>query len=75
MRTVFKSGNYIEAQIVLGMMHSYGLAAEFSGDYLVGGVGGLPAADLYILRVPETDYAKASEVMTDYLNGDLESSE
>lgn len=72
MRTVFKSGNYIEAQIVLGMMHSYGLAAEFSGDYLVGG---LPAADLYILRVPETDYAKASEVMTDYLNGDLESSE
>ncbi len=75
MKSVFKSGNYIEAQIVLGMLQSYDLAAGFLGNFLVGGVGELPAADLYTLQVPETDFDKANEVITAYQNGEFELAE
>ncbi len=75
MRNIFKSGDYIEAQLVLGLLQSYGLDAEFLGTYLVGGVGELPAADLYTIRVPKSEFTKANEVITAYQNGEFEISE
>jgi len=71
MKKVFQSDNYLEAQIVLGLLQSDGFAAVSSGNFLLGGVGELPAADLYILRVPDSEYPAAKQLVVDYENGDL----
>jgi hypothetical protein len=72
MKKVFQSDNYLEAQIVLGLLQSDGFAAESSGNFLLGGVGELPAADFYILRVPEAQHPAAKQLVTDYEKGDLD---
>ena len=71
MKKVFQSDNYLEAQIVLGLLLNDGYAAESSGNFLVGGVGELPAADLYILRVPENQHEQAAQLVFEYQNDTL----
>lgn len=71
MKKAFQSDNYLEAQIVLGLLNNDGFAVESSGNFLLGGIGELPAADLYILRVPDAEYSAAKQLVTDYENGDL----
>jgi len=71
MKKVFRTSNYIEAQIVNGLLSNEGYSVASSGDFLVGGAGELPAVDMYILRVPENQFEQALSLVNDYQDGKL----
>ncbi len=71
MKKVFRSSNYMEAQIVNGLLQNEGFAVESSGEFLVGGLGELPASDVYILRIPDNQYSAAAKLVKDYQEGNL----
>lgn len=71
MKKVFRTADYMEAQIVNALLQNEGFAVESNGDFLVGGLGELPAADVYILRIPENQYTQAAKLIKDYQEGNL----
>jgi len=71
MKKVFRTSDYMEAQIVYGLLTNEGFAVESSGNYLLGGLGELPAADVYVLRIPDSEYPEAVKLVKDYQGGNL----
>lgn len=53
MRTVYRAENLIDAHLVKDALEREGIPAFVAGEYLVGGVGELPARDLVSVMVPD----------------------
>ena len=71
MRAVYTGNNYIELQIVKGLLKQNGIDAESDGEALQGGIGELPVHDLLKIRVPEQQFAEASELIAAFERGDF----
>lgn len=63
MKTVYKAGNALEAQMLLDLLKQDGITAHIRGAHLQGAIGELPAAGLVRLEVLEDDHARAREVI------------
>jgi hypothetical protein len=53
MRIVYRAENLVDAHLVKDALDQAGIPAFINGEYLLGGVGQLPARDLIAVAVPE----------------------
>jgi len=68
MKLVYRASDINEANIVSGMLHSYGIESHVGGYYLQGGVGELAAQDFANVHVPDEDFELAKSIITEYEN-------
>lgn len=66
MQRIHEPLDLIEAQMLLGMLHSEGITAHLHGADLIGAVGELPAAGLLALLVEDTQAQYARELIQSY---------
>ena len=72
MDEVYTSGDYREAQILLGFLRSRGIDATLHGAALQGGLGELPALGILRLTVAAADGNLARQLLVDYFAGALQ---
>jgi len=65
MRVVYEPDNIIDAHLMKGALEHAGIPVYLRGEYLVGGIGELPAPGLLALCVSEDFEDEAREVLAD----------
>lgn len=70
MISVYRSGDYFEAQLLTGLMEQEGLQVFLQGAALQGGLGDLPAMGHLSITVNDADQQRAEEIIATYDNGD-----
>lgn len=70
MISVYRSGDYFEAQLLTGLMEQEGLQVFLQGAALQGGLGDLPAMGHLSITVNDADQQRAEEIIAAYENGD-----
>ncbi len=70
MISVYRSGDYFEAQLLTGLMEQEGLQVFLQGAALQGGLGDLPAMGHLSITVNDADQQRAEEIIVAYENGD-----
>ena len=70
MISVYRSGDYFEAQLLTGLMEQEGLQVFLQGAALQGGLGDLPAMWHLSITVNDADQQRAEEIISAYENGD-----
>lgn len=63
MRTVYHAESIVDAHLVKDALEQAGLPAFVNGEYLIGGVGQLPARDFLTVSVPDTCVEAAAPVV------------
>ena len=53
MRTVYHAEGLVDAHLVKDVLENAGIPAFINGEYLIGGMGQLPARDFMTVSVPE----------------------
>jgi hypothetical protein len=53
MRTVYHAEGIVDAHLVKDALENAGIPAFINGEYLIGGMGQLPARDFITVSVPE----------------------
>ena len=53
MRTVYHAEGIVDAHLVKDALENAGIPAFVNGEYLIGGMGQLPARDFMTVSVPE----------------------
>ena len=66
MKIVYRAADITEAEIVKGMLLSKDIEANVSGFYLQGGIGEMAPTDLAKVHVPDEDYERAREIISEY---------
>lgn len=66
MQRIHEPVDLIEAQMLLGMLHSEGIVAYLQGADLMGGMGELPALGLLGLMVADEHAQYARELISGY---------
>jgi len=72
---VYNARDITEAQIVRGMLKSYGIEAFVGGQYLQGGVGELATMGFSTISVADEDVASARELILKYERDELKLSD
>lgn len=68
---IYNAKDITEAQIIKGMLATYGIEAYVGGQYLQGGVGDLAAMDFATISVAEENVGEARELVEKYERNDL----
>jgi hypothetical protein len=63
MRTVYHAETLVDAHLVKDVLEQAGLPAFIAGEYLIGGMGQLPARDFLAVNVPESCVAAAEPLV------------
>jgi hypothetical protein len=63
MRVVYHAENIVDAHLVKDALEQAGIPAFVNGEYLIGGVGQLPARDFLGVSVPEICIQAAEPVV------------
>jgi predicted metal-dependent HD superfamily phosphohydrolase len=63
MKQAYHAANPVDAQLVVDLLASEGIAAFMQGQYLSGAVGELPAGELLRVWVPDEELARAKAVI------------
>jgi hypothetical protein len=71
MISVFRGSDYIEAQLLTGLLRQAGIDVFLQGALLQGGLGELPAMGHLSLLVDEQDLTAAEILITAYERGEL----
>lgn len=66
MQRIHEPADLMEAQMLISMLHSEGIAVYLQGADLVGGMGELPALGLLGLMVGDEDALRARELIISY---------
>jgi hypothetical protein len=69
--SVFRGSNYIEAQVLKGLLEQHGIPVHLQGALLQGGVGELPAIGHLSLMVDAADRVAAERLIAAYERGEL----
>ena len=72
MISVFRGSDYIEAQLLAGLLRQSGIEVFLQGALLQGGVGDLPALGHLSIMVDESDAPAAKALVAAYERGELE---
>ena len=71
MISVYRGSDYIEAQLIAGLLREAGIEVFLQGGYLQGGLGDLPATGHLSIFVEESDRTAARRIIDAYERGDL----
>jgi len=63
MRVVYHAESIVDAHLVKDALEHAGIPAFVTGEYLIGGVGQLPARDFLGVSVPEVSVEAAAPVV------------
>ncbi|HLI18511.1 MAG TPA: DUF2007 domain-containing protein [Rhodanobacteraceae bacterium] len=63
MRTVYHAEGIVDAHLVKDALEQAGIPAFINGEYLIGGVGQLPARDFLAVSVPDIYVEDAGPVV------------
>jgi hypothetical protein len=69
--SVFRGGDYIEAQLVAGLLRQAGVEVFLQGAFLQGALGDLPATGHLAIFVDESDRSAAEDIIKAYERGEL----
>lgn len=65
MRTVYHAEGIVDAHLVKDALEQAGIPAFVNGEYLIGGMGQLPARDFLTVSVPDVCVDAAAPVVRD----------
>jgi Putative prokaryotic signal transducing protein len=71
MKSIFRGSDYIQAQLLTGLLEQHGITVYLQGAALQGGLGELPAVGHLSIMVDEQDERAAKSLLTAYERGDL----
>jgi hypothetical protein len=71
MISVFRCSDYIQAQLLAGLLRSHGINVFLQGALLQGGLGELPAMGHLSIMVDDLDRGAAELIIAAYERGDL----
>ena len=71
MISVFRSSDYIQAQLLAGLLRQHGIDVFLQGAHLQGGIGELPPMGHLSIMVDEADQTAATRLIDAYERGDL----
>ena len=63
MHTVYRAENLFDAHLVKDALEQAGIPAFVNGEYLIGGMGQLPARDFLTVSVPDVAVEAAAPVV------------
>lgn len=63
MRVVYHAENIVDAHLVKDALENAGLPAFVNGEFLIGGMGQLPARDFLSVSVPDSAFDDAEPVV------------
>ncbi len=63
---IYHAANSLDAHMIKGLLEQYRIRAFIQGEYLQGGVGQLPTADLVTLSVDNKHQAAARSIIDDW---------
>jgi hypothetical protein len=69
--SVFRGSDYIQAQLVAGLLQQSGIEVFLQGALLQGALGDLPATGHLSIFVDESDQTAARQIIDAYERGDL----
>jgi len=73
--SIFRCSDYVQAQLLTGLLRQHGMDVFLQGALLQGGIGELPAMGHLSNKVEEQDQAAAQRIIDAYERGDLASGE
>jgi Putative prokaryotic signal transducing protein len=71
MKSVYRGSNYIEAQLLTGLLEQRGISVYLQGAALQGGLGEVPAVGYLSIMVDEQDVHPAKLLLAAYERGDF----
>ncbi len=71
MISVFRGSDYVQAQLVTGLLQHAGIEVFLQGALLQGALGDLPATGHLRIFVDESDRVAAEEIIAAYERGEL----
>jgi hypothetical protein len=69
--SVFRGSDYIQAQLVTGLLQQAGIDVFLQGALLQGALGDLPATGHLSIFVDESDRVAAQQIIAAYERGEL----
>jgi len=75
MISVFRCGDYVQAQLLAGLLRERGIDVFLQGALLQGAIGEIPALGHLSLMVDEADRVAAEVLIAEYERGELAISE
>jgi hypothetical protein len=69
--SVFRGSDYIQAQLIAGLLREAGIEVFLQGAFLQGGLGELPATGHLAIFVDEADRTAAERIIAAYERGEL----
>jgi hypothetical protein len=69
--SVFRGSDYIQAQLLTGLLREAGIEVFLQGALLQGGLGELPATGHLAIFVDESDRTAAERIIAAYERGEL----
>lgn len=69
--SVFRGSDYLQAQLLTGLLEQHGIGVFLQGAALQGGLGELPAMGHLSIMVDEQDEAAAKSLLAAYERGEL----
>ncbi len=72
MQIIYKPIDLLEAQMLVSMLNDEGIQAFVNGTNLLGGVGLLPASDLFNITTNDADAKNAKHLIDSYLSADFD---
>jgi Putative prokaryotic signal transducing protein len=71
MISVFRGSDYLQAQLLTGLLQQHGIEVFLQGAALQGGLGELPATGHLSIMVEQQDEDAARSLLTAYERGEL----
>lgn len=71
MISVFRCSDYVQAQLLAGLLREHNIDVYLQGALLQGGVGELPAMGHLSIMVDNADRVAAEQILAAYERGDL----
>jgi Putative prokaryotic signal transducing protein len=71
MISVFNGSDYLQAQLLTGLLQEHGITVFLQGAALQGGLGELPATGHLSIMVEQQDQAAARSLLAAYERGEL----
>lgn len=68
---IYHAANSLDANMIKGLLEQYNIRAFVQGEYLQGGAGELPAADLVTVGVADEHEAEAKKIINEWDAGSI----
>jgi hypothetical protein len=69
--SIFRTSDYVEAQLVAGLLRERGIKVFVQGELLQGGIGDLPVTGHLAIMVEEDDRSAARRIIDAYERGEF----